>query len=127
MIYTVLIITTSLLKSFFLRNLLSTTNGVSPRMTLVKNTSALFVTDYFTDRITQRFRIFFTTIRLLKFELLALNLISDATYKILIEGFIILTIGTSDKNGRFHPFGYAISKTERDDALRGFLMPSKRE
>ena len=33
----------------------------------------------------------------------------------MIEGFIILTLGTSDKNGRFHPFGYAISKTGRDD------------
>ena len=33
----------------------------------------------------------------------------------MIEGLIILTLGTSDKNGRFHPFGYAISKTERDD------------
>ena len=41
-----------------------------------------------------------------------MHLIADATYKILIEGFIVLTLETSDKNGRFHPFGYGISRGE---------------
>jgi hypothetical protein len=52
-----------------------------------------------------------------------LHLIADATYKILIEGFIVLTLGTSDKNGRFHPFGYGISRGEAEDDFK-FLFDS---
>jgi hypothetical protein len=37
---------------------------------------------------------------------------SDATYKILVEGWPILTVGTTDKCKCFHPFGYAIVSTE---------------
>ncbi len=51
----------------------------------------------------------------LKHMIYTVLIITTSLLKILIEGFIILTLGTSDKNGRFHPFGYAISKTERDD------------
>jgi len=37
---------------------------------------------------------------------------SDATYKILVEGWPILTVGTTDKCKCFHPFGYAITSSE---------------
>ena len=45
---------------------------------------------------------------------------SDATYKILTEGFPVLTIGTTDEGKHFHPFGYAIVSTETSEDLLFF-------
>ena len=63
--------------------------------------------------MTRTFRIFFTIKRLLSF---AINdhILSDATYKILIEGFPILTVCTTDKCKVFHPFGFAVVSSETD-------------
>ena len=38
---------------------------------------------------------------------------ADATYKIIIEGFPLLTVGTTDECRVFHPFGFAIVLRER--------------
>ena len=51
---------------------------------------------------------------------------SDATYKILTEGFPILTVGTTDKSKVFHPFGFAIVNTETEHDF-SFLFNSIKE
>jgi len=38
--------------------------------------------------------------------------LADATYKILIEGFPVLTVGTTDSNRAFHPFGFGVVNHE---------------
>ncbi len=43
---------------------------------------------------------------------------ADATYKILIEGFPILTVGTTDSNRAFHPFGFGIVTHETKDEFK---------
>ena len=40
---------------------------------------------------------------------------SDATYKIVYEGYPVLTIGTTDKSKQFHPFGLAITYEEQTE------------
>ena len=40
---------------------------------------------------------------------------ADATYKLIVEGFPVLTIGTTDKTRQFHPFGYAMVFRERSE------------
>ena len=43
------------------------------------------------------------------------RVLSDATYKIIVEGYPILTIGTTDQCRSFHPFGFAIVFREREE------------
>ena len=38
-----------------------------------------------------------------------------ATYKIVYEGYPVLTIATSDKSKQFHPFGLAITYEEQTE------------
>ena len=44
-----------------------------------------------------------------------MRVLADATYKLVVEGFPILTIGTTDKSRQFHPFGYAMVYRERQE------------
>jgi hypothetical protein len=41
--------------------------------------------------------------------------LADATYKLTIEGYPILTCGTTDKEKIFHPFGIALCFSEKED------------
>ena len=50
-------------------------------------------------------------------------MISDATYKLVFEGFPVMTVGTVDKNKSFHPFGLAVCSDEQQDDFR-FLFNS---
>ena len=40
---------------------------------------------------------------------------ADATYKLVHEGYPVLTIGTTDKSKQFHPFGLAITYDEQTE------------
>ncbi len=49
--------------------------------------------------------------------------LADATYKILVEGFPVLTVGTTDQNRAFHPFGLGIVSHETWEDFK-FLFDS---
>jgi hypothetical protein len=49
-----------------------------------------------------------------------MRVLADATYKLVVEGFPILTIGTTDKSRQFHPFGYAMVYRERQEDFEDF-------
>ena len=51
---------------------------------------------------------------------------SDATYKIVYEGYPVLTIGTTDKSKIFHPFGLAITYEEQTEDFE-FVFKSIKE
>ncbi len=38
------------------------------------------------------------------------HVLADGTYKIIVEGFPVLTIGTTDRQRSIHHFGYAMAK-----------------
>ena len=57
-------------------------------------------------------RIFFTTKRLLKFALTAVNMHADATYKLIWQGFPVLMVGTTDKQNHYISFGIAVTTSE---------------
>ena len=50
-------------------------------------------------------------------------MLADATYKLVVEGFPILTVGTTDKTRQFYPFGYAMVFRERCEDFQ-FLFNS---
>ena len=54
------------------------------------------------------FKIFLSSVRLLGLTANNDIVITDATYKLIIEGYSVFTICTSDKNKRFHPFALKI-------------------
>ena len=59
------------------------------------------------------FKVFCTTKRLLRTAtILSTHICSDATYNILIQGFLILMCGSTDKDYQFHPYCLVISKSE---------------
>ncbi|CAF3358563.1 unnamed protein product, partial [Rotaria socialis] len=55
-----------------------------------------------------KFRIFMSSLRLLNIISMSSHLCSDATYKLVWQGFLVLIVGTTDLNRAFHPFGLAI-------------------
>lgn len=59
------------------------------------------------------FRIFVSTKRLLKSASISKKIHSDATYKLVWEGFPILVVGTTDMDRHFHPFGLAACSNEK--------------
>ena len=61
------------------------------------------------------FRIFITTKRLLSFTTLTSHILADATYKLITQGFPVLTCGTTDKAKQFHPYGIAVTTNERQE------------
>ncbi|CAF3126805.1 unnamed protein product [Rotaria sp. Silwood2] len=60
-----------------------------------------------------KFRIFISSVRLLGIISMSSHLCSDATYKLVWQGFPVLIIGTTDLNKAFHPFGLAICSNEK--------------
>lgn len=61
------------------------------------------------------FRIFITTKRLLGFTTRATHILADATYKLITQGFPVLTCGTTDKSKQFHPYGIAVTTNEKQE------------
>ena len=43
---------------------------------------------------------------------------ADATYKLVNEGYPVLTSGTTDRDRKFHPFGIALSFNEQNDDFK---------
>lgn len=58
------------------------------------------------------FRIFYSTKRLLRTALLSKVIHADGTYKLTIQGFPVLVVGTSDLSKHFHLSGMAICTNE---------------
>lgn len=67
------------------------------------------------------FRLFITTKRLLINSIKAACIHADGTYKMNIQNFPVLTIGTTDKDQTFHLLGLGISTHERAEDY-GFLF-----
>ena len=65
--------------------------------------------------VIRLFRIFITTTRLLTFATHNKRVLADATYKLITEGYPILTIGTTDNQRHYHSFGFCIVYRERED------------
>jgi hypothetical protein len=61
----------------------------------------------------RQFRLFFTTKRLIRIASIAILAHTDATYKLIWQGFPVLIVGTSDAYKRFHPIGLAVCTNER--------------
>lgn len=59
------------------------------------------------------FRFFVSTKLLLHNAINATKIHTDATYKLVWQGFPILIVGTTDSNRKFHPFGASVSTNER--------------
>lgn len=59
------------------------------------------------------FRFFVSTKLLLRQAVNVAILHTDATYKLVWQGFPVLQIGTTDADRKFHPFGVAVCKNER--------------
>ena len=53
-------------------------------------------------------------------------MLADATYKLVVEGFPLLTIGTTDKSRQFHPFGYAMVFRERQEDFKFLFSAVKK-
>ena len=75
------------------------------------------------DEYEGKFRIFITTKRLLKLASRATNILADATYKLVWQGFPILIAGTSDLDRHFHPFSMAICSNEKTQDFK-FIFES---
>lgn len=74
----------------------------------------VFVGNYENESIDeQKFKVFLTSERLIKFSLETYYIFSDATYKLTYGGFPVLTAGTTDKSKIFHPFGLTLCSTEQ--------------
>ena len=56
----------------------------------------------------------------------SISIVADATYKIIIEGFPVLTVGTTDKDRHFIPFGCVVSTGEAENDFK-FLFDSLKE
>lgn len=61
------------------------------------------------------FRYFVTTKRLLKLAIEAKNLHADSTYKICIQGYPLMVVGTTDMGGHFHLIRLMLSTNETTD------------
>ncbi|CAF3230216.1 unnamed protein product [Rotaria sp. Silwood2] len=60
-----------------------------------------------------QFRIFISSIRLLNSISMSSHVCSDATYKLVWQGFPVLIVSTTDLNKAFHSFGLAIYSDEK--------------
>ena len=73
------------------------------------------------------FRLFLTTPRLLQLTQHSIgHLLADATYKLIQEDYPVLTIGTTDRDKRFHPLGLSVSMNEQQIDFR-FMFQSLKE
>ena len=88
------------------------------------NPDKVFVADCWTKVALENgeqirmFRLFITTKRLLSFAGLNDHILADATYKLVLEGYPCITVGTTDKQKSFHPFGLAICFNEKDEDFK---------
>ena len=76
----------------------------------------------------QKFKIFMTTKRLVQFAVHCVHMISDATYNLIVGKFPCITIGTTDRDKKFHPFELGIcshESTENFALVFGFVKLSK--
>lgn len=72
------------------------------------------------------FRFFVSTKLLLNQAVNARILHTDATYKLVWQGFPVLQIGTTDADRKFHPFGIGVCTNERADDFE-FIFRSLKE
>jgi hypothetical protein len=69
-----------------------------------------------------KFRFFAITKKLL-FNATISNVIhADATYKLVLEGFPCLIIGTTDMSKQFHPYGFAVCSNEDEKDFKFIFM-----
>lgn len=76
----------------------------------IDNLDEAFVQNYFIDE--NDFRIFVTTRRLLCFIELSNIVTTDATYKLVWQGFPCIVVGVVDNNKSFHPVGFSCCDSE---------------
>lgn len=69
------------------------------------------------------FRFFVSTKRILRNAIGCRLIHCDATYKLIWQGFPVLTLGTTDSDRKFHPFGACVSTNERSEDF-AFLFQS---
>ncbi|CAF4975592.1 unnamed protein product, partial [Rotaria socialis] len=60
-----------------------------------------------------KFRVFISSVCLLNIASISSHINADATYKLVWQGFLVLIVGTTDLNKKFHPFGLAICSNEK--------------
>lgn len=79
--------------------------------------SEMFIVDYqiSIDEETPFFRFLASSKQLLSFAINATNIHTDATYKLIWQGFPVLLVGTTDMRRKFHPFGVAVCTNERTE------------
>lgn len=63
----------------------------------------------------QWFRFFISTPRLLKMSAKAETLHADGTYKLIIQGYPVIIVGSSDMARKFHMIGMAVCMSETAD------------
>lgn len=61
------------------------------------------------------FRFFISSKTLLKLSINAKHIHTDATYKLIWQGFPVLILGTTDRNRMFHTFGVAVCTNEQTE------------
>ncbi|CAF3028112.1 unnamed protein product, partial [Rotaria sp. Silwood2] len=73
-----------------------------------------FVANYYIkdDDADPLFRLFVTTKNLMKNCLNSNHVYTDATYKLIWQGYPVLIVGTTDKQCAFHPFGIVLCINE---------------
>lgn len=65
------------------------------------------------DETNSVFRFFVSTKLLLRTALLTNKLHTDATYKLVWQGFPVLLVGTTDSNKKFHPIAVCVTTNEK--------------
>ena len=69
-----------------------------------------------------KFRFFVTTKRLLFNATISKRIHTDATYKLIWQGFPCLIIGTTDMIKQFHPYGFAVCSNEKEEDFKFIFM-----
>lgn len=78
------------------------------------------------DRENSKFRFFVSTKLLLKSAVTVDKMHTDATYKLIWQGFPVLLFGTTDSNRKFHPFGASVCTNERAEDFK-FIFQSLKD
>lgn len=73
-----------------------------------------------------KFRFFVSSKLLLKSAVTVDKMHTDATYKLIWQGFPILLFGTTDSNRKFHPFGASVCTNERAEDFE-FIFQSLKD
>jgi len=67
------------------------------------------------ENFQSSFRIFATTLRLLGLLKLSSVIMTDATYKLIWQGYPCIVVGVVDNNKNFHPIGFIVCDSEDSD------------